>query len=321
MAQTRSIEEILTLMAKEIPGQNASSGLTPGRRAILNAYESLPYWSEAESGITHDTLSHLNPEPVYKTCMDKTHDIEYEIFDIMSFVNNKTEKKLSGSDDTLNPAAGIFISALINSLTGKKDIVLSPSAPINFLGYRLGETAPHEVTIYGDTGMHTGMQMKDGQINVRGDAGSVGDNMTGGVIHVLKHAGKVGERMQGGYISICGDVKGFAASENNGGVIHIKGNAFHVGYKMSDGYVTVDGHTGDMAGWDMQDGQLNLNGTVGEYAAWRMKGGKIVVLDVADRGAGEEMTGGEIYLLGGYKEAIGKADGGKIYFRSGERNV
>jgi formylmethanofuran dehydrogenase subunit C len=128
--------------------------------------------------------------------------------------------------------------------------------------------ASGKLAIRGSAGLHTGAEMRGGEIEVFQDASDwLGAEMRGGSIHVRGNAGNnVGSTYRGGE-------KGM-----RGGSIFIDGNAGHeVGALMRRGLIAVGGACGDFAGISMIAGTI-IAQSFGTRTGAGMKRGTIVVL-------------------------------------------
>ncbi len=134
---------------------------------------------------------------------------------------------------------------------------------------------------------HVGKDMRQGLIEVEGDAGSY-----------------LGLGMRGGRIKVSGSVDAYAAAELKEGHILIAGNAGDFlgaalpGNRkgMRGGLVRVQGDVGDRAGDHMRRGVLLIEGGAGCYLGSRMTAGTIVALGSVGSGLGYAMNRGTLLL-------------------------
>jgi len=123
------------------------------------------------------------------------------------------------------------------------------------------------IEIEGDAGMHLGAEMRGGTIVVRGSVGDwAGAEMRGGRLHVT---GDAGHLLGAAYR---GSVRGM-----RGGTIVVEGTAGNeVGCAMRRGLIAVGGGVGDFAGVMMLAGTLFVFGPFGLRTGAGMKRGAIV---------------------------------------------
>ena len=265
MAQNRSIEEILTHIVNQTPCQGESSGMSPGFRAILGAYQNVPYWSEAGLEMKKNLPEPLDAGPMYNACSRLVSTLRYDKEDVETFTNKELPRIWKDKGRVLNPATGVFISALINYLPGPEEIYLKTgeipkTGFLNHLGYQIGERHEHRLHIsdlsadYIAEGMvqgevhigdicskSLGKGMKGGYIEAPNCQIAAGEQMQGGEIYLKKHhityfegspyacsSESVGDNMQGGKITIEGDATGIG-SAMKGGEMHVTGSALFLG--------------------------------------------------------------------------------------------
>ena len=327
MAQTRSIEEILTLMAKEVPHQEGSSHITPGLGNILSSYEKIPYWSEKQSIEVTKGIRHPNSDKIYETCSGIVRHIEYTKDDIETFVN-KELKDIGKEKAKLNPATGLFISTLINNLPQSEELYfqlddVGDENRLDHLGFRLGENKRHTISIGGPTPDYVAEEMIDGRVYLPDTALTffLGKGMKGGYIEAPNSQHYVGSDMEGGEIHLFpSSLRGLDGSLKNstsslvgdgmkGGKIVVEGNTHCIGDNMQDGYIRVAGNVMDRVGSGMRGGNIVVHGDVATVGLY-MKGGDIVIEGNAGS-LNDDGYAGRIYIGGDVREYVrdeGKTD-------------
>jgi len=140
-----------------------------------------------------------------------------------------------------------------------------------------------------------GMDMKNGEIMVNGNAG----------MHL-------GEKMAGGKITVQGDAAGWAGSSMKKGLIEIMGNAgdylaspyrgSSVG--MHGGKIIVHGNVGSDVAVFMKGGTIKIHGNAGPFLGFRMRDGVVHIEKNAGNRIGACMTGGKIVVSGFLEEVL-----------------
>ena len=124
------------------------------------------------------------------------------------------------------------------------------------------------ILIEGDAGSYLGMQMKGGEIRVKGSIDAYGAcEMKNGLILIEGHAGDfLGAALPG-------NKKGMA-----GGMVHVKGNVgARAGDHMRRGALVIDGDTGDYLGSRMTAGTIVVLGRTGRYLGFAMGRGTLLL--------------------------------------------
>jgi formylmethanofuran dehydrogenase subunit C len=152
-------------------------------------------------------------------------------------------------------------------------------------------------------------------IIIKGDVGKVrriGAGMKSGEITVYGNVGMhLGMEMAGGKITVHGNVDGWAGSMMRDGIIEIHGNAgAYLGapYRgssegMHGGKIIVYGDVGNEAGAYMRNGIIKIYGSAGQFLGLRMHNGTIYVQKDSAGRAGACMTGGKI-VIDGFLESV-----------------
>lgn len=138
-----------------------------------------------------------------------------------------------------------------------------------------------------------------------GSLDSVGKGMREGTIQVKGDAGSyLGMQMRGGTIRVAGSIDAYGACELKNGFIEIRGNAgdflgaSQIGNLkgMSGGVVLIRGNVGDRVGDHMRRGIILVEGSAGAYLGSRMTAGTIVVRETVGPFAGYAMGRGTLLL-------------------------
>ena len=146
--------------------------------------------------------------------------------------------------------AGLFLSALVNNMPDEHFVIHTKhlAVPISDLGYRnignvtvkgsLADLIGHmmvggTMVIEGNVRWALAFRMKGGHMEIGGECGQVGNELSGGTILVKGDAGSVGDNMEGGLIIIKGNAVYTAGRAMKGGAILILGNAKIVGMQES----------------------------------------------------------------------------------------
>jgi formylmethanofuran dehydrogenase subunit C len=154
-----------------------------------------------------------------------------------------------------------------------------------------------DITINGDASKvkRIGMEMKNGEIVVNGDAGMhLGEKMAGGKIVVNGNADCwTGSAMQGGVMEIHGDANDYLASPYRGTKVG-----------MCGGVIIVDGKVGSDAACYMKGGVIKIKGGAGPYLGYHMIKGTIYVEKECKTRVGALMTGGKIIVSAHIEEVM-----------------
>jgi formylmethanofuran dehydrogenase subunit C len=128
------------------------------------------------------------------------------------------------------------------------------------------------ITIHGNAGMHLGVHMKGGTIEVKGNASDwVGAEMLRGLIRIHGNAGgQIGAAYRG------------AITGMEGGTILIGGTAgIEIGSRMRRGIIVVGGKARDFVGLQMKGGTIILlSGAEIRAGAWMVRGTIISMVPV-----------------------------------------
>lgn len=162
--------------------------------------------------------------------------------------------------------------------------------PVGELFILEGETQALDTLVFqGETGSldAVGKGMREGTIEVKGDAGSY-----------------LGMQMRGGTIRVSGSIDAYGACELKNGFIEIKGHAgdflgaSQIGNLkgMSGGVVLVRGDAGDRVGDHLRRGIILIEGNAGAYLGSRMTAGTIAVQGTVGPFAGYGMGRGTLLL-------------------------
>lgn len=140
-----------------------------------------------------------------------------------------------------------------------------------------------------------GMEMKDGEIVINGDAGMhLGEKMAGGKIVVNGNADCwAGSAMEDGILEIHGNANDYLASPYRGTSIG-----------MCGGTIIVDGTAGSDVGCYMKNGLIKIKGGAGPYLGYRMIKGTIYVEKECKTRVGALMTGGKIIVSAHLEEVM-----------------
>jgi formylmethanofuran dehydrogenase subunit C len=148
----------------------------------------------------------------------------------------------------------------------------------------------------------------DGHVEVIGDCARVkwlGRGMTSGKIVVRGSAGlHTGAEMRGGELEVTHDVGDWLGAEMRGGTIHVRGNAannvgaaYRGGEKgMRGGTILIDGNAGHEVGALMRRGLIAVGGTCGDFAGISMIAGTIIAQGFGTR-TGAGMKRGSLIAL------------------------
>ena len=164
------------------------------------------------------------------------------------------------------------------------------SIPVGELFTLEGEAQALETLVFqGATGSldAVGKGMREGTIEVKGDAGSY-----------------LGMQMRGGTIRVSGSIDAYGACELKNGFIEIGGNAgdflgaSQIGNLkgMAGGVVLVRGNAGDRVGDHLRRGIILIEGNVGAYLGSRMTAGTVAVMGSVGPYAGYGMGRGTLLL-------------------------
>ncbi len=243
---------------------------------------------------------HIDDTPFckYGFCRDTIGRAIYTTKDVTNFsVRLKEYEK----QEEFSEHAGIFLSALINNAEGEGVEIITKhlSKPIHYLGYR----AEKDITVIGDLGSCTGVEMSYGVIiNVEGSVqDDTGRDMHNGIIIVEKNAGtNTGNRAEGG-------------------TIYVKGNTGNwTGFNLNGGKVIVYGNSGNCTGQLLQKGSIIICGDAGDSTGNYVRNGIIEIRGSAGKRVGVDSSGGEIHVGGRIKGFARKNSKCKI-FRRGKR--
>lgn len=261
----------------------------------------------------HDFLKELSPVPY------TAKDVEAFSLRLINF-QDEPEFREKG---------GMLLSAIINGCKENDITIITSnlSVQINNIGFRNAKN----ITIMGDTGRRTGLEMRSGRIIVNGDAGIfTGEDMRGGEIRINGNAGlegirmntricACGHRMKGGAIIVEGNAGNDVGEWMQGGEIIIAGNAgYGAGYLMRRGEITINGNAGGdtgksmgwrvgvnqiplnacLMGWLLIKAKITVNGNTGDRTGEGMNGGTIMVNGDAGRWTGRYMKSGTIRVKG-----------------------
>ncbi|MDE1726441.1 MAG: hypothetical protein KGH89_04170 [Thaumarchaeota archaeon] len=155
----------------------------------------------------------LTSEESYKSASSKIERLGLTLNDVSIFAGLINRE--SFSDKANYWTAGLFISAAINKIIKKNDIVTldfpNLGCPVDCIGYRLKQG---KIAFQGNVGDYVGERMSEGEITIQGSAGYyVGYNMSGGEITIQGSAGgHVGTYMSGGVIHIEGQIGSISES-------------------------------------------------------------------------------------------------------------
>jgi len=147
----------------------------------------------------------LISEHSYKYALSKLEKLDFSLSDVSAFAGLVSSKHFS--EEANYWTIGIFISAAINKIIKKDDIVTLNFANIDFsvdcIGFRLKHG---KIILHGKSGDYLGEHMSGGEITVKGHAGYyIGYCMSGGCITIQGNAGEhIGRYMSGGVIKIKG---------------------------------------------------------------------------------------------------------------------
>ena len=162
----------------------------------------------------------LTSEYSYKYASSKLERLDFGLSDISAFASLISGRHFS--EEANYWTIGIFISAAINKIIKKDDIVTLSFANIEYsvdcIGFRLKHG---KIMLHGNAGDYLGEHMSGGEITIQGNAGYyVGYCMSGGRIMIHGNAGgHIGRYMSDGIIEIEGQIVSIA-SPYNGKIYH-----------------------------------------------------------------------------------------------------
>ena len=315
----RSIEDILEQMGtyvhdthEDVSTGNQHQKGNDAVRKIKEAYDMLPIWREDENLSLPDDRDPIKIPEMYEQCCDLVSKITYDSDDIETFCNEELHRIDAGSPHCLNPATGLFISALINKedIVGPITITNPPRSEYNRLGYRLGETKEALLNLKGIKGNHICQKMKRGCAYLDGcSIYHLGSGMEGGEIVVSGgFYFSPGSDMKGGEIRIRKDPKdpvehiGHVGTGMKAGKIVVEGDAMDPGYAMKGGYLTLKGDAIGVAGDLMEGGTLDIIGNVEEIIDCKEKA-TILVGGDAKRIYGRNFDG-RVFVKGDVHEYV-----------------
>src|SRR5208283_4446941 len=147
---------------------------------------------------------------------------------------------------------------------------------------------------------------------VNGNAGQdAGRGMIGGNLVVKGNASSVGEDMIGGSITVEGECLWSAGCCMRNGTISVMGNTVSVGRDMEGGVIATGSNIEGFSGMGMAGGVSTLNGGAGGNAGKDMIDGLIVIKGDAGKELACGMLGGEI-AIDGDCPGLGSAIRGRI---------
>jgi len=167
----------------------------------------------------------------YGMAMKLVEDVDYT-FKHIEILNKELIAK-----DIKEHYVGLYLSALINSIIGKNDVVTLSYGLANLGAYMeqgmivIEGDAEYNIGIFnkggkiivkGNVNDYLGYRMKKGEIIVEGSANNyIGYSLQGGEIYVKKNAGiQTGQAMEGGKIFVNGDIEHIGLSSPGGSIYH-----------------------------------------------------------------------------------------------------
>ncbi|MFH0860870.1 MAG: hypothetical protein V1921_06680 [Candidatus Altiarchaeota archaeon] len=229
-------------------------------------------------------------------------------------------KRLEGREDVARygTKAGILLTCLIEN-SSEREFEFRIQRQIDHVGYRLA--SDRKMTVKGNVGDFTGMEMKKGEVNINGNTTDhAGMGMEGGTINIRGDArDHTGGLMKGGTINVDGDAGADTGQGMTGGTVNVKGGSdARTGYEMEGGLITVGKDAGESTGRQMEGGRITVGGNTGILTGHSMRKGEIDVKGTVGHEAGEQMSGGTIKAGMKVLSISEKYEWGEIW-QSGER--